>query len=61
MTTVDAATLAEAARQLRAVLAELDDPDVELTASAASKRRIEGAAIALDALASESSASVDRA
>jgi hypothetical protein len=41
----------EASRQLRAVLAELDDPDDELTASPASRRRIEGAALARETLA----------
>lgn len=42
--------LAEVARGLRAVLDEIDDPDSELTASAAVRHRIEGTALALDAV-----------
>ena len=45
------ATAADAARQARAVLAALGDPDDELTATAAMRNRIEGAAVALDAVA----------
>ena len=41
---------AEAAAVLRAVLAQIDDPESELTASAAMRHRIEGAALALDEL-----------
>jgi len=45
------ATAADAARQARAVLAALGDPDDELTATAAMRNRIEGAAVALESLA----------
>ena len=41
---------ADAARQARAVLAALADPDDELTATAAMRNRIEGAALALESL-----------
>jgi len=41
---------AEAARVARAILAEIDDPDAELTASAAMRNRLEGAAATLDAV-----------
>ena len=44
------ATAADAARQARAVLAALADPDDELTASAATRHRLEGAVLALDAV-----------
>lgn len=50
------ATLTEVARQLRAVLAEADDAGSEFTMTTVSKRRIEGAAMALDALTSENGA-----
>ena len=43
-------TEAEAAQALRGVLAEVDDPDDELTASAATRHRIEGAALALEVI-----------
>ena len=46
------AAAADAARQTRAVLAALDEQDSELTASAATRHRLEGAALALDALSS---------
>ena len=46
------ATAADAARQARRVLATLGDPDDELTATAAMRNRIEGAAVALDTVAS---------
>ena len=36
------ATAADAARQARGVLAALDDPDDELTATAAMRNRLEG-------------------
>ena len=42
---------ADAARQARGVLAALADPDDELTASAAMRNRIEGAAVALETVA----------
>ena len=42
---------ADAARQARAVLAALADPDDELTATPATRNRLEGAAVALDAVA----------
>lgn len=42
---------ADTARQTRAVLAELADPDSELTATAATRHRLEGAALAMDAVA----------
>jgi len=45
------ATAADAARQARGVLAALADPDDELTASAAMRNRIEGAATALETVA----------
>jgi len=45
------ATAADAARQARAVLAALADPDDELTATAAMRNRIEGAAVALETVA----------
>ena len=45
------ATAADAARQARGVLAALADPDDELTATAAMRHRIEGAAVALDTVA----------
>lgn len=41
------AAISECARILGAVLAEIDDPDSEMTASAATRRRIEGATAAL--------------
>ncbi|MFD1964479.1 hypothetical protein [Pseudonocardia alni] len=44
------ATAAETARQTRALLAELDDPNSDLTASRATRNRLQGAALALDAL-----------
>ncbi len=40
------ATLADAARQARGVLAELTDPESELTATPATRNRLEGAAYA---------------
>lgn len=42
--------VAAAAEQLAAVLAELDDPESDLTATTATRRRIEGAVFALRAL-----------
>ena len=42
------ATAADAARQARGVLAALADPDDELTATAAMRNRLEGAAVALE-------------
>ncbi len=45
------ATAADAARHARAVLAALADPDDELTATPATRNRLEGAALALDAVA----------
>jgi len=45
------ATAADAARQARGVLAALGDPDDELTATAAMRHRLEGAAVALESLA----------
>jgi len=47
------ATAADAARQARGVLAALADPDDELTATAAIRNRIEGATVALEAVASQ--------
>ena len=47
------ATAADGARQARAVLAALADPDDELTATAAMRNRIEGATVALEAVASQ--------
>lgn len=44
---------AEVAQSLRAILAELADPDAELAVSAATRNRIEGAAVALDVLAAQ--------
>ena len=46
------ATAADAARQARGVLAALGDPDDGLTATAAMRNRIEGAAVALETVAS---------
>ena len=45
------AAAADAARQARGVLAALADPDDELTASAAMRNRLEGAAVALETVA----------
>ena len=45
-------TAADAARQARAVLAALADPDDGLAATAAMRNRIEGAAVALETVAS---------
>jgi len=45
------AELAEAARGLRAILAELADADAELSASRATRHRLEGIAVTLEALA----------
>ncbi len=45
------ATAADAARQARGVLAALADPDDELTATAAMRNRIEGAAVVLETVA----------
>jgi hypothetical protein len=44
-------TAADAARHARAVLAALADPDDELTATAAMRNRLEGAAVALETVA----------
>jgi len=46
------ATAADAARQARGVLAALGDPGDGLTATAAMRNRIEGAALALETVAS---------
>jgi len=46
------ATAADAARQARGVLAALGDPDDELTATPATRNRLEGAALALETVAS---------
>ena len=46
------ATAADAARQARGVLAALGDPDDGLTATAAMRNRLEGAAVALETVAS---------
>ena len=46
------ATAADAARQARGVLAALGDPDDELTATPATRNRLEGAAVALETVAS---------
>ncbi len=45
------ATAADAARQARAVLAALGDPDDGLTATPAMRNRLEGAALALETVA----------
>ena len=45
------ATPTDAARQARGVLAALGDPDDGLTATAAMRNRIEGAALALETVA----------
>ena len=45
------ATAADAARQARGVLATLGDPGDGLTATAAMRNRIEGAALALETVA----------
>lgn len=45
------AAAADAARQLRAVLTALADPEQDLTASAATRNRMEGAVAALDQVA----------
>ena len=45
------ATAADAARQARGVLAALADPGDELTATAAMRNRIEGAAVVLETVA----------
>jgi len=45
------ATAADAARQARGVLAALGDPGDGLTATAAMRNRIEGAALALETVA----------
>lgn len=47
------ATAVETARQTRAVLAALDDPAGDLTATPATRNRLQGAALALDALAGQ--------
>lgn len=44
------ADVAEAARMTRAVLADLADSESELTASAATRHRLEGTAVALKAV-----------
>ena len=44
------AVAAESARCTRAVLAELADPDDELSASAATRHRLEGVALALETI-----------
>lgn len=49
----DDVQLDEVAAQLRAVLAALCDPDDDLTAPAATRNRIEGAALTLEALAGD--------
>ena len=45
------ATAAESARQLRGVLAELAEPDSEITAHPGTRTRLEGAAMALESIA----------
>jgi len=45
------ATAADAARQARAVLAALGDPDDGLTATPAMRNRLEGATVALETVA----------
>ncbi|WP_226353775.1 hypothetical protein [Pseudonocardia sp. ICBG601] len=45
------AAVADAARQTRAVLAEIADPTSELVSTPAARNRLEGAALALDAVA----------
>lgn len=47
---ITAEDAAEAAWVARAILAEIDDPDAELTASTAMRNRLEGAAAALGML-----------
>ena len=54
MVGMDEPDLTAAAEQLRVVLAAVVDPDDELSASPAIRHRIEGAALALDALAGQS-------
>ena len=46
------ATAADAARQARGVLAALGDPEDGLTATPATRNRLEGAALALETVAS---------
>lgn len=45
--------VAEAARVARAVLAEIGDDESELTGTAATRNRLEGAAMALEAVSGE--------
>jgi len=45
------AAAADAARQARALLAALADPDDELAATPATRNRLEGAALALETVA----------
>jgi hypothetical protein len=47
------AIAAESAGQVRGVLDELADPDTELTAHAGTRSRLEGAALALEAVSRE--------
>ncbi len=46
-------SVAEVARIARAMLAEIADDESELTASAATRHRLEGAAIALEVVSDE--------
>ncbi len=53
------ATAADAARHARGVLAELADPGSELTATPATRNRLEGAALALETVAGYADAGAD--
>lgn len=55
------AAAADSAQQLRAVLDALIEPGDELTASAATRHRLEGAALALDAVAAGQPVALDAA
>ncbi len=50
---LDYGDVAEAARVARAVLATIADDESELTATAAARNRLKGAAIALEAVSGE--------
>lgn len=50
-TALDPADIRDAAAQLRAVLAAIEEDGSELRASAATRHRIEGAALALEQMA----------
>jgi hypothetical protein len=58
---IDPVDPAAVAASLRAVLTDLADPDSELTATAATRHRLEGAVLALETLGGDSAPEGNRA